>query len=248
VKGANYGWPPTGYKYRPGIVDPIAVMNAPIGPTGMTFYTSDQVPDWKNDWFYCNYHQGQLRRVRLAPESRDRVVFEEVVKNGCTLDVAMGPDGALYYSDAKGIYRLHSAGAANLLPVVPAAAGRQAASPASDGAGAPRPTPAPVEEALPAGTRPEDRDINVSLTEWKLQPSRMKAPAGQIRFLAEDTGATQHALRIVGQGLDVSTDSFGPGDSRALTMVLPPGEYQLICPIPGHEQQGMSAALTLVGP
>ena len=248
VKGANYGWPPTGYKYRPGIVDPIAVMNAPIGPTGMTFYTSDQVPDWKNDWFYCNYHQGQLRRVRLAPESRDRVVFEEVVKNGCTLDVAMGPDGALYYSDAKGIYRLHSAGAANLLPVVPAAAGRQAASPASDGAAAPRPTPTPVEEALPAGTRPEDRDINVSLTEWKLQPSRMKAPAGQIRFLAEDTGATQHALRIVGQDLDVSTDSFGPGDSRALTMVLPPGEYQLICPIPGHEQQGMSAALTLVGP
>ena len=82
LKAANYGWPPSGYKYKSDTVDPIAVMNPPIGPTGMTFYTSDQIPDWKNDWFYCNYHQGQLRRVRLAPESRDRVVFEEVVKNG----------------------------------------------------------------------------------------------------------------------------------------------------------------------
>ena len=39
----------------------------------------------------------------------------------------------------------------------------------------------------------------------------------------------------------------GPGDSRGLTMVLPPGDYQLICPIPGHEQQGMSGLLTVVG-
>src|SRR5215831_10516419 len=92
------------------------------GPTGMTFYTSDQVPDWKNDWFYCNYHQSQLRRVRLAAESRDRVVFEEVVKNGCSLNVATGPDGALYYSGPKGIYRIYAAGAANLLPAITPAA------------------------------------------------------------------------------------------------------------------------------
>jgi plastocyanin len=241
VKGSNYGWPPTGYKYKAGIVDPIAVMNPPIGPTGMTFYTGDQITDWKNDWFYCNYHQGQLRRVHLAPESRDRVVFEEIVKNGCSLDVANGPDGALYFSDPKGIYRIHSSAAANLLPVVSSAAGQQPTQ-ASAAAGA------PTEGPLPAGTRPEDRDINISMSEWKLQPSRTKVPAGQIRFLAEDTGGTQHALRIVGQGMDVTTDTFGPGDSRTITMVLPAGEYKLVCPIPGHEQQGMVSTLTVVGP
>ena len=243
VKGGNHGWPPSGYKYKPGIVDPIAVMNPPIGPTGMTFYTSDQIPDWRNDWFYCNYHQGQLRRVRLAPESRDRVVFEEVVKNGCSLNVANGPDGALYYSGPKGIYRIHSADAANLLPAVASAAAVQAATPTP----APLLTPAATEAPLPAGTRAEDRDINISLMEWKLQPSRARVPAGQVRFLAEDTGDTQHALRIVGQGMDVSTDDFGPGQSRSITMVLPAGEYQLICPIPGHQQQGMSATITVVG-
>ena len=243
VKGANHGWPPSGYKYKPGIVDPIAVMNPPIGPTGMTFYTSDQIPEWQNDWFYCNYHQGQLRRVRLAPESRDRVVFEEVVKNGCSLNVANGPDGALYYSGPKGIYRIHSADAANLLPAVASPAAVQATTPTP----APQVTPAATEAPLPAGTRAEDRDINISLTEWKLQPSRARVPAGQLRFLAEDTGDTQHALRIVGQGMDVSTDDFGPGQSRSITMVLPAGEYQLICPIPGHQQQGMSATITVVG-
>ena len=244
IKGGNYGWPPSGYKYKPGIVDPIAVMNPPIGPTGMTFYTSDQIPDWKNDWFYCNYHQGQLRRVRLAPESRDRIVFEEVVKNGCNLNVANGPDGALYYASPKGIFRIHSSTATNLLPAVTAAAA--VAQPAA-AAATPQPTPAPTEQPLPAGTRAEDRDVNISLNEWKLQPSRSRVPAGQIRFLAENTGATAHALEIVGRGMDVSTDSFSPGDSRTITMVLPPGDYQLVCPLPGHEQQGMSATFTVVG-
>jgi YVTN family beta-propeller protein len=245
-KAANYGWPPTGYKYKAGVVDPIAVMNPPIGPTGMTFYTSDQIPDWTNDWFYCNYHQGQLRRVRLAAQSRDRVVFEEIVKNGCSLSVATGPDGALYYSGLKSISRLHSSTAVNLLPVVAASAGQQPAPTAASTVVAAA-TPAPTVAPLPAGTRAEDRDVNVSLTEWKLQPSRTKVPAGPIRFLAENTGATQHALRIVGKGIDVSTDNFGPGESRTLTIVLPAGRYQLICPISGHEQQGMVATLTVVG-
>ncbi|MBV9895485.1 MAG: PQQ-dependent sugar dehydrogenase [Chloroflexi bacterium] len=237
IRGANYGWPPTGYKFAPGVVDPIAVMNPPIGPTGAAFFTGNQVPDWKNDLFYCNYHQGQLRRVHLAPESRDRVVFEEVAKKGCSLGIANAPDGALYYTDAKGIYRVYSVDAVDLIaaPTGAAAASAEAA-------------PTSTPEELPEGTRPEDRDVNVSLSEWKLQPSRTKVPAGTIRFLAEDTGETAHAFRIEGQGLDVSTDDFGAGESRTLQMVLAPGEYRLVCPIPGHEQQGMAATLTVVGP
>jgi glucose/arabinose dehydrogenase len=234
--GGNYGWPPTGYKYTPGVVDPLAVMNPTISPTGSTFYTGDQMPEWKNDWFYCNYHQGQLRRLHLAPESRDRVVFDEVVKNGCGFNVANAPDGALYYTDAKGIYRIRNIDAANSIPI-------PVLGSASDAGTAPTPT----AEALPAGTRAEDRDVNVSLNEWKLQPSRSRVPSGQISFLAEDTGQTQHALRLVGQGIDVRTDAFGPGDSSRLQLQLQPGQYRLVCPIPGHEQQGMSATFTVVG-
>jgi aldose sugar dehydrogenase len=233
--GGNYGWPPTGYKHKPGVVDPIAVMNPPIGPTGSAFYTGHQIPSWTNDWFYCNYHQSQLRRVHLAPESRDRVVFEEVVKNGCTLAVANGPDGALYYTDAKGIYSIHSADAAGLIPI-----------PVTSASEAPAPTS--TAEVVAPGMRAEDRDVGVTLNEWNLQPSRSEVPSGQIRFLAENTGDLQHAFRIVGGAIDATTDSFGPGASRTLEVALPPGTYQLTCPIPGHEELGMSSTITVVGP
>jgi uncharacterized cupredoxin-like copper-binding protein len=49
------------------------------------------------------------------------------------------------------------------------------------------------------------------------------------------------------EGIDVNTNSFGPGDSRTITSV-PPSERQLVCPIRGHGQQRMSATLTVVGP
>jgi YVTN family beta-propeller protein len=117
VRGANYAWPAAGYRFKDGVVDPIAVMNPLLGPTGSTFYTGDQIPEWSNDWFYCNATQDQLRRVRLTPGTFDRVVFEEVVKQGCSLDVVTGTDGALYYSDAKGIYRIRRSGA-DVLPAV----------------------------------------------------------------------------------------------------------------------------------
>jgi glucose/arabinose dehydrogenase/plastocyanin len=235
ARGANYGWPPTGYKYKPGVVDPIAVMNPPIAPSGSTFYTGDQIAIWKNDFFYCNYHQGQLRRVRLAPGSFDRVVFEEVVKQGCTLEVSTGPDGALYYTDSTGIYRIRQPGA-HVLPAV-----RPVAAPAAG-------VNATPTEVLPAGTRPEDRDVNISLYEFKFVPSRTTVPAGTIRLLAENIGAVPHALRVVGNGVDVSTDAFGPGESRSLQVALAAGVYQLICPLAGHAEQGMQTSLTVVGP
>ena len=230
VRGGNYGWPPNGYKYKPGVVDPIAVMNPQLAPTGAAFYTGDQIPDWKNDWFYCNYHQGQLRRVRLAPESRDRIVFEEIAKNGCGLNVATGPDGALYYTNPKGIYRIRSANATHLI-----------AAPAVDASALLTETP------TRSGTREEDRDIDIGLSEWKLQPSRTTVPAGQLRFVAENTGRTQHRLRVAGQGIDVRTGNLDPGDSYSIQVDLPPGEYTLYCPIPGHQQQGMEMSLTVVG-
>ena len=238
ARGSNFGWPPSGYKYKPGVADPIAVMNPPIGPTGVSFYGADQIPEWQNDMFYCNYHQGQLRRVRLAPASRDRVVFEEIVKNGCSMDVRTGPDGALYYSSPKAIFRLHAADARNLLPAVQASAAPAAIAQSA----------ADATEVLPSGTRAEDRDIGVSLTEWTVGPSRAKVPTGQLRFLAENTGQTAHALRIAGNGIDVSTDNVAPGESSTVNVALPPGDYRLICPIPGHAQQGMTATLTVVGP
>jgi glucose/arabinose dehydrogenase len=105
-RGGNYGWPGSADKPAKDVVAPLAAIKPSIRPTGSTFYVGDQLADWKNDWFYCTAEKGELRRVRLADQSFDRVAFEEIVRHGCTSDVASGPDGALYYSDAHGIYRI----------------------------------------------------------------------------------------------------------------------------------------------
>jgi aldose sugar dehydrogenase len=109
-RGGNYGWPAPAKKAT-GIIDPLATIKPAIQPTGSTVYVGDQLSAWHNDWFYCDAGKGQLHRVRLADLSFDRIVSEEVVKQGCTYDVATGPDGALYYSDAHGIYRIRMTGA-----------------------------------------------------------------------------------------------------------------------------------------
>jgi glucose/arabinose dehydrogenase len=230
VRGGNYGWPPSGFQGRPDRVDPIQVMNATIGPTGLAFNTGSQFPSWQNDLFYCNFHQGNLRRIRLAPGSFDRIVTEEIVTPGCSFGVWVGSDDAIYYSGVQGINRLRQR-SARVLPAVAAA-----------------PTPVgPTATPLPAGTRPEDRDVDVSLLEWSLKPSRTRVPAGQIRLLAENVGATVHELRITGPGIDSDTGQVGPGLSGTLELTLGPGTYRLVCPIPGHAEQGMTAELTVVG-
>ena len=107
--GANYGFP-----YFEGIgndaqyVDPIWESGPrTIGPTGMTFYTGDQLPQFKGDLFWCAFNTGTLTRMRLGGRDFDQVVGAQEIIQGCFLDVTNGPDGALYYSSVTGqIFRL----------------------------------------------------------------------------------------------------------------------------------------------
>ncbi len=230
-KGGNYGWPPSGFQDNSKLVDPIAVINPPIAPVGVTFYSGDKIPEWQNDLFFCSFHHGQLRRAHLAPISTDRIVLEEVVTTGCSLGIAMGPDGALYFSNVNAIYRIRNVNA----PALPAVTSTES----------PDETPAP---ALPPGARAEDRDVNVNLTEWKVQPSRTVIPAGKVRFVVENLGTSVHALEMTGNVLDVRTEDLGPGRSRQIEVDLAPGTYRLFCPIGNHAAMGMAETLTVLGP
>jgi uncharacterized cupredoxin-like copper-binding protein len=195
----------------------------------LTFYRGREIPTWTNDMFYCNYHQDQLRRVHLAPITLDRIVSEEIVTAGCSTDVETGPDGALYFTDLTTISRIRRNGAAALTPV-------------------PAPIrPAVTPTAMPAGTRDADRDVDISLTEFSIKPSRTKVPAGKIRFVAENLGSMVHALRVVGKGVDASSESIRPGDNGELDLTLAPGTYTLSCPIENHTELGMVATITVVG-
>jgi aldose sugar dehydrogenase len=106
--GANYGFP-----FFEGIgndaryVDPIWDSGPrTIGPTGATFYSGDQLPQYRGDLFFCAFNTGVMTRLRLGGSAFDQVVGAQEVVQGCFLDVVNGPDGALYYSSVSQILRL----------------------------------------------------------------------------------------------------------------------------------------------
>ena len=104
--GHNYGWPVISYgtparreviegTAREGMDQPAAWWVPSAAPSGITFYTGDRFPRWKNSLFIAHLVGRQLRRVET---DGDKVVHQEIVINemGRVRDVVQGPDGYLY--------------------------------------------------------------------------------------------------------------------------------------------------------
>jgi glucose/arabinose dehydrogenase len=106
--GGNYGFPTyEGFGNDPKYKDPVwSSGSRTIGPTGLVFYTGDQIPQFQGDLFFCAINTGALTRLRLGGPDRRSVEGGEEVVNNCHLDVVNGPDGALYYSSVNQIVRL----------------------------------------------------------------------------------------------------------------------------------------------
>jgi glucose/arabinose dehydrogenase len=104
--GGNYGWPVAkGIAGLSQYIDPIWTSGpVSVTPTGMAFYTGDLLPIPKNDLLRCSYNSGKLEHVKMAP-SFDHIDEIEDTGLACSLDVTVGPDGALYFSTANTIYR-----------------------------------------------------------------------------------------------------------------------------------------------
>jgi glucose/arabinose dehydrogenase len=104
----NYGFPFfEGPGNDPRYIDPIWESGPrTIGPTGLTFYTGDQIPQYRGDLFFCAVNTGVLTRLRLSGTDQRTVEGSEDVAKNCNLDVTNGPDGALYYASMAQIFRL----------------------------------------------------------------------------------------------------------------------------------------------
>jgi glucose/arabinose dehydrogenase len=118
--GKNYGWPTITYgieyggakigdaiQQKAGLEQPVYYWDPSISPSGITFYTGKQIPEWKNNLFVSSL--SGMHVCRLVIEN-NKVTGEErllVDESQRFRDITEGPDGALYaITDGGRLYRI----------------------------------------------------------------------------------------------------------------------------------------------
>ncbi|GAB4001985.1 PQQ-dependent sugar dehydrogenase [Spirosoma daeguense] len=118
--GKNYGWPTITYgieysgekvgegiQQKDGLEQPVYYWDPSISPSGMTFYSSDRIPEWKNNLFIGSLSGMHIARLVIE---NNKVVGEERLLSGeyqRFRDVTQGNDGAIYaVTDQGRLYRI----------------------------------------------------------------------------------------------------------------------------------------------
>jgi len=120
LPGRNYGWPVIGNgrfylgprvsvnPYRENMEPPVAYWVPAIAPSGLTFYTGDKFPQWKNNLFVGGMRQGEVPRSGHLERFDFNEKWEELHREGMLRelqqrirDVRQGPDGYLYLLTAE---------------------------------------------------------------------------------------------------------------------------------------------------
>jgi glucose/arabinose dehydrogenase len=118
--GRNYGWPTIGYgleysgqkvggglTQQTGMEQPVYYWDPVLSPSGITFYSGDNIPEWKNNVFICGLNSNHIARLVIR---NNKVVGEERLLSGLGQrfrDITQGKDGALYtVTDEGKLYRI----------------------------------------------------------------------------------------------------------------------------------------------
>ena len=118
--GKNYGWPVITYglEYggskigqaqtkQAGMEQPVYYWDPVLSPSGMTFYTGNAIPEWKNNLFIAGLNSNHIARLVLT---NNKVTGEERLLAGegeRFRDITQGKDGALYtITDGGKLYQI----------------------------------------------------------------------------------------------------------------------------------------------
>ncbi len=118
--GKNYGWPTITYgieysgklvgdaiQQKEGLEQPVYYWDPSVSPSGMTFYTGNNMPEWKNNLFVgclSGMHIARLVIENNKVVGEERLLSEEYQR---FRDVSQGKDGALYaVTDQGRLYRI----------------------------------------------------------------------------------------------------------------------------------------------
>ena len=104
----NYGWPAVtkGINYSgayvsplrsaPGVAEPVTYWSRSVGTSGLTIYTGNSFPAWRNALFLGTLVDEDVRMIRLKDGEvvEEQIMFSEIEER--IRDVRTGPDGLLY--------------------------------------------------------------------------------------------------------------------------------------------------------
>src|SRR5579863_3194709 len=118
--GKNYGWPVVSYgrfylgprvsvdPWKEGMEPPVVFWVPAIAISGMTFYTGDKFPNWKNNVFVGGMRQGEVPRSGHLERIDFNDKWEELHRESMLRelqqrirDVRQSPDGYLYVLTAE---------------------------------------------------------------------------------------------------------------------------------------------------
>jgi glucose/arabinose dehydrogenase len=118
--GKNYGWPVITYgieysgdkvgqgiQQKSGMQQPVYYWNPSVSPSGIAFYNSDRIPEWKGDLFVACLSGSHVVRLRIK---HNRVTGEEWLLEHLGerfRALTQGKNGALYIvTDGGKLYRV----------------------------------------------------------------------------------------------------------------------------------------------
>jgi hypothetical protein len=90
------------------------------------------------------------------------------------------------------------------------------------------------------------RTLHLALTEYRIDPQSVRAPAGKLTILVRNYGRRTHNLVLLLKGQSqASTIPLWPGASAKLSLYLSPGTYVMESTILSDESLGVSGTLVV---
>ncbi|HEX2201736.1 MAG TPA: cupredoxin domain-containing protein [Longimicrobium sp.] len=107
-------------------------------------------------------------------------------------------------------------------------------------------TTAPAPGAVAEARR---RTVRVRTSEYRIEITPVTVPAGEVTFDVTNAGGEAHGVEIEGQGVEAKTGGVEPGGAATVTAALPPGTYEVYCPMETdgqkHRDRGMRTTITV---
>jgi plastocyanin len=107
---------------------------------------------------------------------------------------------------------------------------------------------APGSPQQPTEEGPTAAHLGVKASEYKFVLSRPSVSAGELVVELDNQGEDPHNLNLQladGQGPELHVGEIGSQKRVSARFTLPAGTYRLFCSLPGHEELGMKATLTV---